>query len=102
MYGQDANGSINGMNTPDGFDGYCSDLISYDANFMGLDGQDSNAPSTGHAGRYYSVYGYPYIQKNFANGNAKLGLELQYKHLKTSNVLEEFAWRIPLGLTFWW
>ena len=102
MYGQDANGSINGMNKPDGFDGYCSDLLSYDANFMGLDGQDSAAPSTGHAGRYYSVYGYPYIQKNFANGNAKLGLELQYKHLETSNVLQAFAWRVPIGLVFWW
>ena len=102
MYGQDANGKGNGYNKPDYFDAYCSDLVAFDANFMGLDGEDKMAPKTGSAGRYYSIYGYPYIQKNFANGNAKLGLELQYKHLETSNVLQAIAWRVPLGLTFWW
>ncbi|WP_407428470.1 hypothetical protein [Treponema sp.] len=100
MYGQDANGSANGYDKPDNFDAYCSDLISYDANFMGIDGE--TAPATGTPGRYYSVYGYPYFQKNFANGNVRIGLELQYKHLKTSNVLEAFAWRVPMGVTFWW
>ncbi len=102
MYGQDANGSVNGMNKPDNFDAYCTDLVGFDANFMGLDGQDDYAPAKGTPGRYYSIYGYPYMQKNFANGYARLGVELQYKHLETSNVLEAFAWRIPLGLTFWW
>ena len=100
MYGQDANGSANGLDKPENFDAYCSDLISFDANFMGLDGQ--KAPATGTAGRYFSIYGYPYFQKNFANGNVKIGLELQYKKLKTSNILEAFAWRVPMGVVFWW
>ncbi|MBQ4378113.1 MAG: hypothetical protein II821_02810 [Treponema sp.] len=102
MYGQDANGSANGLNKPDYFDAYCSDLITFDANFMGLDGEADYAPATGSAGRYFAVYGYPYIQKNFENGYARLGVELQYKHLETSNVLQAFAWRVPLTLTFWW
>lgn len=102
MYGQDANGQANGLNKPTNFDALCTDLVAFDYNFMGLDGEDKMAPKTGSAGRYYSIYGYPYIQKNFANGNAKLGLELQYKHLETSNVLQAIAWRVPLGLTFWW
>ena len=100
MYGQDANGTANGYNKPSYFDAYASDLIAFDANFMGLDGEA--APSSGSAGRYFSVYGYPYVQKNFANGYTRLGVELQYKHLETSDVLEAFAWRVPLTLTFWW
>ena len=103
MYGQDANGYGNGMDKDSiakYYDAFCTDLVTFDGNFMNLDGEPSTA--RGHEGRYYSIYGFPYIQKNFANGNAKLGLELQYKHLKTSNVLEEFAWRIPVGLVFWW
>ncbi|MBR1714456.1 MAG: hypothetical protein IJ717_05880 [Treponema sp.] len=103
MYGQDASGKANGYNKgdiSDYFDAYCSDLIAFDANFMGLDGE--TAPSSGSAGRYFSVYGYPYVQKNFANGYTRLGVELQYKHLETSNVLESFSWRVPLTLTFWW
>lgn len=105
MYGQDANGSVNGYNKPDYFDAYCSDLVTFNANFMGLDMGDSekaHTPATGHAGRYFSIYGYPYMQKNFANGYARLGIELQYKHLETSNVFQSFGWRIPLTLTFWW
>lgn len=102
MYGQDAAGKANGYNKPDYFDAYCSDLISFDANFMGLDGDGDHAPATGSAGRYFTVYGYPYIQKNFGNGFARLGLELQYKHLETSNVLQSIAWRVPVGLVFWW
>ncbi|MBR4373525.1 MAG: hypothetical protein IKP49_04110 [Treponema sp.] len=102
MYGQDANGTANGYNKPTYFDAYCSDLITFDANFMGLDGEETHAPETGSSGRYFSVYGYPYMQKNFANGYARPGIELQYKHLETSNTLEAFAWRVPLTLTFWW
>jgi len=102
MYGQDANGTVNGYNKPDYFDSYCSDLVAFDWNFMGLDGEGDNAPATGTAGRYFSVYGYPYMQKNFANGFARLGVELQYKHMETSNVLQAIAWRVPLTLTFWW
>ena len=102
MYGQDANGQANGYNKPDYFDAYCSDLIAFDANFMGLDGEEDMGLATGHAGRYFSVYGYPYIKKHFSNGYASLGLELQYKHLETSNVLQAVAWRVPVGLVFWW
>ena len=105
MYGQDAMGYGNGMdkdNIVKYYDALCSDLITYDANFMGLDGENNHVTKRGSAGRYFSIYGFPYIQKNFANGNAKIGIELQYKHLETSNVLQAFAWRVPLGLVFWW
>ncbi len=100
MYGQDANGTCTGNGWSDDQKAYASDLVAFDANFMGLDGE--TAPASGSAGRYFSVYGYPYVQKNFANGFTRLGVELQYKHLETSNVLEAFAWRVPLTLTFWW
>lgn len=105
MYGQDAMGYGNGVDKDavKYHDALCTDLLGYNANFMGdIDGEKAHAPKHGSPGRYFSIYGFPYIQKNFANGNAKIGIELQYKHLETSNVLQAFAWRIPVGLVFWW
>ncbi|MCR5124964.1 MAG: hypothetical protein K6B43_07205 [Treponema sp.] len=100
MYGQDANGTANGYNKPDNFDAYCTDLITFDGNFMGIDGE--TAPTAGSAGRYFGVYGYPYFQKNFSNGNVRIGVELQYKNLSTSDTLEAISWRVPMGVVFWW
>ena len=95
MYGQDANGTMMSRD-----DAYCSDLIGFSWNFMNQG--DEPTPKSGSAGRYIGGYVYPYIQKNFANGNAKLGVELNYYHAETTNTVQNFVWRVPLGLTFWW
>ena len=101
MYGQDANGGMMVEKTSD----YCSDLIGYNWNFMG----DLTAPAAGKAGRYMGVYVYPYIQKNFSNGRASIGVELQYARgetknvaQNTANVAQNLSWRVPVGLAFWW
>ena len=93
MYGQDANGSM-----IDRSDVYCSDLIGYSWNFMG----DPVSPGSGKAGRYMGVYAYPYIQKNFQNGKASIGVELQYNRCEATNTTQCFSWRIPVGFAFWW
>ena len=95
MYGQDANGTSMSHD-----DALCSDLISYSWNFM--NGATNLQPIAGEPGRYMSVYVYPYIQKNFQNGRATFGVELQYSHLEAKNEIQSFTWRVPVGLAFWW
>ena len=95
MYGQDANGT---SMTHD--DSICSDLISYNWNFM--NGDTDLKPTSGEPGRYMGIYLYPYIQKNFQNGRASIGVELQYSHLESKNIVQSFVWRVPIGLAFWW
>ena len=93
MYGQDANGTMLSYSSV-----YCSDLIGYSWNFMG----DPITPTLGTAGRYYGIYAYPYIQKNFQNGKASIGLEVQYNHCEAASTTQCFSWRVPVGLAFWW
>ena len=103
MYGQDANGGMMDRN-----DSWNSDLIGYNWNFMGelnalpQDVPGYTRPASGHSGRYMGVYVYPYIQKNFSNGRASIGVELQYARGKTANVAQNLSWRVPVGLAFWW
>lgn len=95
MYGQDANGSMMSRDAD-----YCSDLVGYEWNFMAQG--DLVTPKTGSNGRYLAGYVYPYFQKNFTNGKVSLGVELNYFHGETSNIVQNFSWRIPLGVAFWW
>lgn len=93
MYGQDANG---GMISRD--DSYCSDLIGYTYDYLA----GAISPASGSAGRYIGAVAYPYIQKNFANGFARLGVQLQYTRYATSETTQAVTWRVPVGLTFWY
>lgn len=93
MYGQDANGGMISRS-----DEWCSDLITYNWNYMGA----AASPASGTPGRYIGAYAYPYVQKNFANGFARTGVEIQYTRYETSSTNQAISWRIPLGLTFWY
>ena len=95
MYGQDAKGTMVGRD-----DSYCSDLIGFQWNYMTQG--DEVKPKSGTNGRYFAGYIFPYIQKNFGNGNAKLGVEFNYSHLKAASTVQTFVWRVPVGLVFWW
>ena len=97
MYGQDANGDMMNRN-----DSWNSDLIGYNWNFMGDLKESACAPTKGSAGRYLGVYAYPYVRKNFSNGFASFGVEMQFARGKTTDVGYNISWRVPVGLTFWW
>ena len=45
---------------------------------------------------------YPYIQKNFANGYFKTGVEVQYTRFATTNVTQAIGYRVPVALCFWY
>ena len=96
MYGQDANGT-----TLDRDAGICNDNIGFYTNFLAEDGKFTY-PKSGKNGRYIGAYVFPYFQKNFSNGNVKIGVELLYNHLKSASTVQNFNWRIPLGVVFWW
>jgi hypothetical protein len=96
MYAQDANGSSFANATSRIDSKWCDDLA------MSSDWMDTAAlPASGSAGRYFTMYGYPYVQKNFANGYARLGIEIQYSRFQTSNTTEGITYRVPVGLCFW-
>jgi hypothetical protein len=95
IYAQDANGSVYASG------GQQNDKTRCEYN-MTIDWFDAaNAPTSGSAGRYITVYGYPYVQKNFANGYARLGVEIEYSHFQTSNTTEGLAYRVPFATCFW-
>lgn len=58
-------------------------------------------PKKNTAGKYFTVYAYPYFQKNFANGYFRSGVEFQYNRNKTSNVTEGITYRVPAAFCFW-
>lgn len=96
MYGQDARGT--------GFSGegrvaskYCVDY-SMDWDWMPF----ADKPAAGTPGRYLGIYAYPYIQKNFANGYFKTGVEVQYTRFATTNVTQAIGYRVPVALCFWY
>jgi hypothetical protein len=96
MYAQDVNGSAFAEETSRIRNKWTDDFA------MSSDWMDSAAlPASGSAGRYFTVYGYPYVQKNFANGYARLGIEVQYSRFQTSNTTEGITYRVPVGLCFW-
>lgn len=97
MYAQDANGSSFSNETARvSGNPYCDDVA------MSWDWMDAAVqPGSGHAGRYFTIYGYPYAQKNFANGYARAGVELQYSNFTTSKTNEAFTFRVPVAMCFW-
>lgn len=95
MYGQDANGSSLSREGS-----YCNDEIGAHWNFLRQG--DEVTPASGAPGRYISGYIYPYFQKNFSNGHVSIGVELNYAHLKAGSTVQDFVWRVPMGVVFWW
>ena len=93
MYAQDANGSVFSSGRMS-----CA-WLDYS---MSSDWMDCAAsPASGAPGRYISVYGYPYFQKNFGNGYFRAGVEVQYSHFSTTNTTQSLIYRIPCAMCFW-
>lgn len=96
MYAQDANGSSFADATSRISSDWCDDLA------MSSDWMDTaTLPPSGSAGRYFTIYGYPYVQKNFANGYARTGIEVQYSRFQTSKTTEGITYRVPVAMCFW-
>jgi hypothetical protein len=93
IYAQDALGSAF---TGGSVDSDYFDDISLTVKEMGC----ATLPSTGTAGKYITGYLNPYIQRNFASGYARLGIEAQYSRFETSTVNQAISYRIPVGLIF--
>jgi hypothetical protein len=96
MFGADANGTA--------FSGdgrvnssYCDDF-ALDWDWMPF----SAHPATGSSGTYIGAYAYPYIQKGFANGYFKTGIEVQYMRQSTANSTQSIGYRVPVALCFWY
>ena len=63
--------------------------------------QPAANPKKNTAGTYFTIYGYPYFQKNFECGYVRTGVEMQYNRNETSNVTQGFTYRVPVALCFW-
>lgn len=57
--------------------------------------------ASGEAGTYYTTYAYPYIQKNFANGYVRTGVEVLYSNFTTVYTNQAVGVRIPVAMCFW-
>lgn len=75
---------------------YCDDF-ALDWDWMPF----SAHPATGSSGTYIGAYAYPYIQKGFANGYFKTGIEIQYMRQATLNSTQSIGYRVPVALCFW-
>lgn len=57
--------------------------------------------SKGESGTYIGVYAFPYIQKNYANGYVRAGVEMQYTRYESSDTTKCFGYRVPVALCFY-
>lgn len=99
MYAQDANGSAFGSEGRVSA-AWCDDF-AMTSEWM----QASGMIEAGQPGRYFTVYGCPYIQKNFGNGYAKLGVEVQYNNFfnkDKSSKTQGVTYRVPVAFCFWY
>lgn len=93
IYAQDALGSAF---TGDSVDSDYFDDISLTVDSMNC----ASLPAKGTAGKYMTFYINPYIQRNFASGYARLGIEAEYSRFETSTVNQAISYRVPVGLIF--
>jgi hypothetical protein len=101
-YAQDANGTAYS-----GGDGQISvgtsDGANWNDDYAITSDWMTSAASAGYGapGRYIGVYAYPYFQKNFNNGYAKIGIELQYTNFHVTQTTQNLTYRVPVALCFW-
>lgn len=54
----------------------------------------------GDEGNYFSIYGFPFVRRDFSAGYVKLGIELQYSRFSANVTNDCFGYRVPVGLCF--
>ena len=59
-------------------------------------------PTSGSTTRYFGIYGFPSITKNFSNGYFKTGVEAQYSRAASTDSTSTVAWRVPFMFCFWY
>lgn len=75
---------------------YSGGWIGFETEYM----RTAADPAGGKAGRYMGAYAFPYFQRNFANGNLRLGVELLYTRFAAANTTQAISYRVPLYVTF--
>ena len=97
-FAMDANGSgISAIDTK-----YCGD-VGMVTDAMGDFGNNGMfSPLSGAPAKYFSVYAYPYVQKNFGNGYVKTGVEIQYSYFTGKAQTQAFVYRVPVAFCFWY
>jgi hypothetical protein len=97
-YAQDANGTSytdgDGQLSTRGY--LCADYNMTSDWLTSAASAGSDAP-----GRYIGIFGYPYFQKNFANGYFQIGVECQYTNYHVTKTTENITYRVPAHFCFW-